>query len=381
MVISLLLAGIHVFAQETFSTFNEDSSPQEFYQETEGGQLVLTTEGASHFARLALNCLHKEYPNQLNQVLTADSMLRPPNALHPCFYGCFDWHSSVHGHWMLVRLLRTFPDLPEATEIRFKLDAGLSKLNIEGEIAYLRRESRSWERMYGWAWLLKLSEELHEWEDPDARRWESYLLPLTEVIVERYIDFLPLQKYPVRNGMHSNTAFGLAFAWDYAEATQRVEFRELIEQRAKTYYLFDKNCPADWEPSGEDFLSPCLMEADLMRRVLNRRQYHYWFLEFFPRDKIKSILRPATVSDRSDPKIVHLDGLNLSRAWCMYGVGEKLRRPSVRKWVNRSAEAHLRSAIPNIATEHYEGTHWLASFAVYALSVNLEYVNRTVEAP
>ena len=352
-----------------------------FFRETREGQLVLTTAGASHFARLALNCLHREYPNKLNQILRDSSMLRSPRTLHPAFYGCFDWHSAVHGHWMLVRLLRTFPDLPEAQEIRFKLDAGLSKSNIRGEVAYFATETRSWERTYGWAWLLKLSEELHEWDDADARRWEAALEPLTEVIVQRYVDFLPVQKYPVRAGTHANTAFGLAFAWDYAEATERDSFRILIEERARDYYLFDKNCPADYEPSGEDFLSPCLVEADLMRRVLRRQQYAFWFTEFLPRDKLKSLLRPAIVTDRSDMRIVHLDGLNLSRAWCMYGATEKLRRRGRRRRVNRAAELQLRSAIPNIATEHYEGTHWLASFAVYALSVNLEYLNRRVVEP
>ena len=352
-----------------------------FFRETKRGQLVLTTAGASHFSRLALDCLHREYPNKLNQILVADSMLRSPKLLHPAFYGCFDWHSAVHGHWMLVRLLRTFPDLPEAEEIYFKLDAGLSDANIQGEVAYFRAETRSWERTYGWAWLLKLSEELHEWDHPDAQRWETALQPLTEVIVQRYRDFLPVQQYPVRAGTHANTAFGLTFAWDYAEATQHDSFRLLVEERARDYYLFDKNCPADYEPSGEDFLSPCLIEADLMRRVLSRREFAFWFIEFFPRDKLKSLLQPATVSDRSDPKIVHLDGLNLSRAWCMYGLTEKLRRRGKLRQVNRAAEAHLRSAIPNIATEHYAGTHWLASFAVYALSVNLEYQKRVDSQP
>ena len=360
----LLFVALAGFAQS-------GSGEQPYFVENNRGRLVLTTQGASHFARLALDCLHREYPNQLNQVLTADSMLRSPRTLHPAFYGCFDWHSSVHGHWMLVRLLRTLPELPEADEIRFKLDAGFSAANIEGEVEYFKNADKSWERMYGWAWLLKLAEELHRWDDPDARRWEGYLQPLTDVIVERYRIFLPLQRYPVRAGTHANTALALTFAWDYAVATQNTEFQELIERQAKRYYIFDRDCPADWEPSGEDFISPCLVEADLMRRVLDRRAYHFWFLEFFPRNKIKAVLRPATVTDRSDPKIVHLDGLNLSRAWCMYGISEKLRRRRVRKLIDRGAEDHLRSAIPNVAAEHYEGAHWLASFAVYALSVNL----------
>ena len=338
-----------------------------YYDVDTRGRVSLNEAGATHFARLALSCIQQEYPNKLNQTLTDSSELHAPSALHPAFYGCYDWHSSVHGHWMLVRLLKEFPQLPLADTIRQRLDENLRPAHILREVIYFETASPSWERTYGWAWLLKLAEELHGWEDPDARRWQRALDPLTRVVVQRYLDFLPVQQYPVRTGVHPNTAFGLAFAWDYANATGREEFKALIEVTALRYYLYDQNCPTDWEPSGEDFLSPCLQEADLMRRVLNRKDYNLWVDDFFPPDKIKPLIDPAEVADRSDPKIVHLDGLNLSRAWCMYGITPYLNKRRYRRWMNRAAQRHLTATVPNVATEHYEGSHWLASFAVYAL--------------
>ena len=338
-----------------------------YYDVGNRGRVALNEAGADHFARLALACIQQEYPNKLNQTLADSSELRRPSDLHPAFYGCYDWHSSVHGHWMLVRLLKEYPQLALADTIRQRLDENLRPAHILREVFYFETASPSWERTYGWAWLLKLAEELHGWDDPDAIKWTRALAPLTEVVVQRYLDFLPVQQYPVRTGVHPNTAFGLAFAWDYANTTGREEFKALIEVSALRYYLYDQNCPTDWEPSGEDFLSPCLQEASLMRRVLNRKDYNLWFRDFFPPDKLKSIIAPAEVADRSDPKIVHLDGLNLSRAWCMYGIQPYVDKRRYRRWMNRAAQRHLTAAVPNVATEHYEGSHWLASFAVYAL--------------
>jgi hypothetical protein len=331
------------------------------------GRLSLTREGASHFARLALECIQKEYPNKLNQVLPDESLLQSPRALHPAFYGCFDWHSSVHGHWMLVRLLKQFPDMPEAGEIRRKLNENLTAENIAGEVDYLARESKSWERMYGWSWLLKLAEELHKWDDRDARRWSANLQPLTDAFVRLYLDFLPVQEYPVRTGVHPNTAFGLSFAWDYAYAADRQELKSLIERRARDYYLGDVDCPANWEPSGEDFLSPCLEEANLMRRVLGKNEFNAWFKKFLPPDKFRALLIPANVSDRSDPKIVHLDGLNLSRAWCFHGLLPVIDNRKMKGDMAVAARRHLEATLPYVASSHYEGSHWLGSFAVYAL--------------
>ncbi len=333
------------------------------------GQLTLTAAGASHFARLALDCIQQEYPNKLNQSLSDASGLQEPHVLHPAFYGCYDWHSSVHGHWMLVRLLKQFPDLPQNEEIRKKLAQNLTAENILVEVQYMQEESKSWERMYGWSWLMKLAEELYTWDDPDGQQWSANLQPLTQLITERYLAFLPVQTYPVRTGVHPNTAFGLSFAWDYAHATRDMALKDMIEKRARDYYLLDKDCPSDYEPSGEDFLSACLEEANLMRRVLPADLFDQWFRRFLPKKKLAALTKPADVSDRSDPKIVHLDGLNLSRAWCLYGIYPAIKNKKQRKAMLQAAKQHLEATIPNIASEHYEGTHWLASFAVYALSV------------
>ncbi len=335
-----------------------------FIKQDDDGLILLTTEGASHFAQLALSCIQKEYPNKLNQVLSDNSMLQEPRALHPAFYGCFDWHSSVHGHWMLVKLLKLYPQLPEAATIRQKLSENLTAENITGEVAYFKTASKSWERMYGWSWLMKLSEELATWKDKEAQQWSANLQPLTDAIIERYMQFLPIQQYPVRTGVHPNTAFGLSFPLDYANTVGHIELKSLIESRAKDYYLSDANCPADWEPSGEDFLSACLEEAALMQRVLDAEEFKLWWEEFLPAEKLESLLTPADVSDRSDPKIVHLDGLNLSRAWCFYRIAKSIRSPQMIE----AAATHLQATVPNIATEHYEGSHWLASFVIYALA-------------
>lgn len=352
------------------TTAQEDSAPH--LQTTATGRLQLTAEGASHFANLALSCLQQEYPNKLNQTLENEEMLKPPSQLHPAFYGCYDWHSAVHGHWMLVRLLKQFPELPEAPEIRKKLAENLTEENIRMETKQFKIAGKSWERMYGWAWLLKLAEELYTWDDPQGKKWFENLYPLTDAIIGRYTEFLPVQTYPVRTGVHPNTAFGLSFAWDYANTTGMRGFRTMIEQRARDYYLNDKNCPAGWEPSGEDFLSGCLEEANLMRRVLHKEEFSEWFRLFLPKKQLKKLTTPADVSDRSDPKIVHLDGLNLSRSWCLYGIYRLIDKKRQRKMMLAAAKRHLETTVPNIASEHYEGTHWLATFAVYALSMDLK---------
>lgn len=360
-----------LFALLTFcSVLDAQIMDNPFLNINDRGQLQLTEKGASHFARLALDCVQREYPNKLNQVLKTEESLGTPRQLHPAFYGCFDWHSSVHGHWMLVRLLRQFPQLPEAEEIRQKLGQNLTAENIAVEVDYLKTASKSWERMYGWSWLMKLSEELYLWKDEDGQNWSKNLQPLTDLLTERYLQFLPIQTYPVRTGVHPNTAFGLSFAWDYAVTTGQEDLKQMIAQRAKDYYGNDRDCPANWEPSGEDFLSACLEEANLMYRVLPATEFNQWFDQFLPSEKLKVLQDPADVSDRSDPKIVHLDGLNLSRAWCLYTILPSIQEKQKRNEMLTAAQKHLLATIPNIASEHYEGGHWLASFAVYALSVN-----------
>ncbi len=336
-------------------------------------QVSLTQAQASSLAKLPLKCVRKEYPNKLDHVMNDGGEVQNPKALHAAFYGCFDWHSSVHGHWMLVRLLKAFPNLPEAKEIRAALNENLSTTNIQGELAYLKQASRqSFERTYGWAWLLKLAEELHGWNDADGKQWAANLQPLAEAFATKYVSFLPKQTYPIRTGVHPNTAFGLAFALDYAKTVNDQALTTIIIERSKTYYGNDVNYPAAWEPGGEDFFSPSLMEADLMRRVLKPAEFQTWFARFLPnlaQGEPKALLTPAIVADRSDPKIVHLDGLNLSRAWCMRSIAAALPKPDpARKVLINAANLHAKAALTNIASGDYAGEHWLASFAVYLLA-------------
>jgi hypothetical protein len=333
----------------------------------------LTEKQASAFARLALKGIQKEYPNKPGDVLDGEKDVRSPRAVHPAFYGSFDWHSSVHGHWMLVRLLRVFPELPEKQRILAVLGEHLSAKNLQAEADYFARPSaKSFERPYGWAWLLKLAEELHGWDTPEGRAWSKNLKPLADVIVDRYLAFFPKQTYPIRTGVHPNTAFGLAFAHDYARATGHAKLREAVERRSRAYFAKDADIPAKWEPDGADFFSPSLMEADLMRRVLPAPEYRRWLGRFLPglaTGEPKSLLTPATVSDRTDPQIVHLDGLALSRAWCMRGIGGALPKDDpVRKILADSATLHAEAALGHVASGDYAGEHWLASFAVYLLT-------------
>lgn len=335
--------------------------------------LLLTPAEGSHFAQLALKCVSKEYPNKPDHVINDANDQKSPRVMHPAFYGCYDWHSSVHGHWMLVRLLRIFPALPEAARIRSALNANLSAENISVEVAYLNQPNRqSFERTYGWAWLLKLAEELRGWNDEDGNRWSSNLQPLADALSGKYVSFLPKQTYPIRTGVHPNTAFGLAFALDYARAAGNEKLARLLEERSRTYFAADTNYPALWEPGGEDFFSPALMEADLMRRVLKADEFGRWFHRFLPgltHAQPRTLLVPATVSDRSDPKLVHLDGLNLSRAWSMRNIAAALsRNDPARRILADAADAHAKDALAHVASGDYAGEHWLASFAVYLLS-------------
>jgi len=272
-----------------------------------------------------------------------------------------------------VRLLKLFPSMEQAREIRATLNANLTRENLDREAEYyLRAGTKSFERTYGWAWLLKLVEELDGWDDPDGKYWRANITMLEQTIVSRYLEFLPKQDYPIRTGEHPNTAFGLAFAWDYADKMDNRDLLGLIAERAKTYYLNDQNCPASWEPGGSDFLSPCLEEADLMRRVLPINEYREWLRNFLPgieEAKPLNLFKPVNVSDRSDPKIVHLDGLNLSRAWCLFGIRNTLYdADDNRTTIEQAANAHLMATLPYISSGVYEGEHWLGSFAVYALS-------------
>jgi Protein of unknown function (DUF2891) len=333
----------------------------------------LNESQATHFAALALKCVGREFPNKPEHVMNDRKDVQTPAELHPAFYGCYDWHSSVHGHWMLVKLLKTFPHLPTEREIRKALGANLTAENLRAETAYLNQPNRqSFERTYGWAWLLKLAEELSTWNDSDGQKWSRNLQPLVDALVARYVSFLPKQNYPIRTGVHPNTAFGLSFAFDYAKISGNQKLADLISERSRSYFGGDRDYPAAWEPGGEDFFSPALMEADLMRRVLKPTEFRLWFARFLPRLRAntpKSLLQPAVVTDRSDPKLVHLDGLNLSRAWCMRAIAATLPpKDRTRAILIASARSHANDALAHVASGDYAGEHWLASFAIYLLS-------------
>jgi len=333
----------------------------------------LTEKKASHFAALALKCVSREFPNKPEHVINNASEVSSPKVLHPAFYGCYDWHSSVHGHWMLVRLLKSFPNLPESAQIRAALDANLTADNISAEVTYMKQPNRqSFERTYGWAWALKLAEELHSWNDADGKKWAENLQPIAETLTKSYLNFLPKQTYPIRTGVHPNTAFGLSFALDYAKAVSNQQLETLLNERSRTYFAKDTNYPGGWEPGGEDFFSAALMEADLMRRVMKPAEFATWFHRFLPevaKGGPAALLQPAIVTDRTDPKLVHLDGLNLSRAWCMRSIAAALPTSDpARKVLSAAADKHAAAALAHVASGDYAGEHWLASFAVFLLS-------------
>jgi hypothetical protein len=326
--------------------------------------MALTPDQAGHFARIALAHIAREYPSKLDHVIGGKEDLRTPRELHPAFYGSFDWHSSVHGHWLLARLYRSCPDLAEAPRIRAVLDAHLDDETIAGELAYLARPSAgTFERPSGWAWLLALAAELARHDTAEGRRWSAALRPLADAFADRFRAFLPRATYPQRVGTHFNSAFALALVaeWD--------GLRDLAAAKAREWYGRDADCQA-WEPGGDEFLSPALAEAECMRRLLPRADFLAWLDRFLPRlasGEPATLFTPATVSDRSDGKIVHLDGLNLSRAWCWRALAASLEAGDGRRdSALDAAERHLDASLPHVAGD-YMGEHWLATYAVLAL--------------
>jgi hypothetical protein len=332
---------------------------------------------AARFARLALDCVHREYPNKIAHVLNDATDARPPSQLYPVFYGCFDWHSAVHGHWLLVRLLRTTAaaQMPAglSEEITQALDRSFTAAGIAGEVAYFQGENRaSFERPYGIAWFLQLTSELREWNDPRARAWLQALLPLEEVIVNEVASWLPKLAYAIRLGTHNQSMFAFGLMLDWARVADNPALAALLTERSNAFHSEDRNCPLSYEPSGEDFLSPCLMEADLMRRILPRDGFAAWLSDFLPdipRDGRADWLAVGIVNDPSDGKLVHLDGVNLSRAWNLRKIAEALpdtdpRIPSLLA----AADIHATTGIAAVSAEHYEGSHWLASFATYLVT-------------
>lgn len=331
---------------------------------------ALDVATAGRFAGLALTCLHQEYPNHVSLTLLSDEDARPPHLLTPAFYGCLDWHSDVHGHWLLVRLLRLYPGAPFAAQARAEIAKSLTPANIAAEVAFMQKDGRaSFERPYGLGWLLRLATELRQWNDPQAREWAATLQPLELEVAQRIKLWVPKLQYPIRIGEHNQTAFSFGQIWDWADLTGDTEMKNILTDAANRFYWKDKACPLQFEPNGEDFMSPCLGEADFMRRVMDQRSYGKWLTDFLPqipKEPGKDWLKPGIVTDRSDPKLAHLDGLNLSRAWMLRGIAAGLD-PSDRRVrpLLEAAAAHRAEALPNVTGEHYEGGHWLGTFAVY----------------
>ena len=331
---------------------------------------ALEAQSAARFAALALACVHKEYPNKIAHVLKDDADVRPPRALTPAFYGCYDWHSAVHAHWLLARIARQFPGSDTAAAARAALALSLTAERIGSELIYLRGEGRtSFERPYGLAWLLALAAELRAWDDPQARGWAAALAPLESEAAARITSWLPKLHYPIRVGEHSQTAFAFGLIHDWARVAGDAAMLELLGRRGRDYYLADRDCPIAYEPSGEDFLSPCLAEADFMRRILPAAEYAGWLSDFLPRIPTRADanwLAPGVVTDRSDPKLAHIDGLNLSRAWMLEGIASGLPQGDRRADALLAASrAHAAAALPAVTGEHYEGGHWLGTFATY----------------
>ena len=346
--------------------------------EGEGGAEVISVDAAlsTKFSGLALECIHKQYPNKISHELNSDADARPPKSLYPVFYGCFDWHSSVHGHWLLVRLLRTSSDkmTPQLrARIITALQQSFTESAVAGEVAYLDdAERKSFERPYGLAWFLQLTAELRLWDDPQAEQWLATLLPLEAVIVERIKSWLPKLAYPIRVGTHNQSMFAFGLMLDWASTSGDTEMAELLTERSMAFHLNDVSCPMAYEPSGEDFLSPCLMEADLMRRIMPVETYTLWldrFLPGIPVDGSADWLAPGIVNDPTDGKLVHLDGVNLSRAWNLKNIAATLGAGDPRyASLLAAAEVHSNEGIANVSSDHYAGSHWLASFATYLVT-------------
>jgi hypothetical protein len=330
---------------------------------------TIDAQTAGRFAAMALACVQKEYPNKITHILNSREDVKAPQELTPAFYGCYDWHSSVHGHWLLARLIRAFPNAPFASDALAALKANLTPARIAGEVAYFNATGReSFERPYGLAWLLQLAAELREAQTPDATALSSALEPLEAAVVARLEAWLPKLAYPIRDGEHPQTAFSFGLILDYARATNPA-LAAMVVAKVREFHLGDRDCPISYEPSGQDFLSPCIAEADVMRRVLPPDEFAAWLTTFLPRlpsTNSSAWLPIAVVTDKTDGKLAHLDGLNLSRAWMLEGIAAGL--PSAdprRRALVAAARTHAASGLASVTGEHYAGGHWLGSFATY----------------
>jgi hypothetical protein len=337
----------------------------------------LDEAAAERFAQLALDCVHKEYPNKIAHYMTSDADLKPPRQLTPAFYGCYDWHSTVHGHWLLARVIKLFPESEVANKARAALALSLTPQNIAAEVAYITAPGReSFERPYGLAWLLQLAAELRSADDPQLRAWSGILAPLESAASRKLTNWLPKLGYPIRIGEHDQTAFAFGLVWDWSQTTHDKAMQALLSEKAKQFYLGDKKCPLAYEPSGQDFLSPCLAEADFVRRVLAPAEFAKWLSAFLPQvpsDGSTAWLPVARITDRSDAKLAHLDGLNLSRAWMLEGIADGLPAQDKRRAsLQATARLHTETSLGAVTSEHYVGSHWLGTFALYGASRQMQ---------
>ena len=369
--ILLLITGISTFAQSkngivTANSTNEIVAPQ--YYTEENGKITITQLGASHLASLPLKCLDKEFPYRSWIVMSDSTFVTRPKNLHPAFCGCYDWHSCVHGHWLLVSMLKQFPGMPEADSIQHKLQRHLSAANINTELALFKGDNKSFERPYGWAWLLQLQNELLTWNNPTGIQLSSNLQPLAGHISKQWINFLDKLQYPVREPEHYNLAFGMCLAYDYSITAKDTSLQNAVRKAAKRFYLNDVDCPCGYEPGGFDFLSPCLEEANLMQRILLEKEFNLWLKKFMPLlyTNPAALYSVGEVSDPADSKLVHLYGLNFSRAWCLYNIAANMPEVNA-KPVRDLALQHFKYSFSHVVTGTYAGDHWLATYAVYAL--------------
>ena len=357
---SLIIALVLVFSYNCIKA-------QKYYTE-ENGKITLTQQGASHLASLPLKCLDKEFPFKSWIVMSDTTLITKPKNLHPAFCGCFDWHSCVHGHWLLVALLKQFPDMPEADSIRHKLQRHLSAENIKTELSLFKGDNKTFERPYGWAWLLQLQNELLIWNSPLGKELSTNLDPLARFISTQWVGFLNTLQYPIREPEHYNLAFGMCLALDYSITANDSALQNAVKRAAKKFYLNDVDCPTAYEPGGYDFLSPCLEEADLMQRIMPTIEFNNWLKKFMPLlyTNPGDLYKVGEVSDPTDGKMVHLYGLNFDRAWCLYDIAAKMPE-AYAKPVRELAQQHFNYSFPHVVSGAYEGDHWLATFVVYAL--------------
>ncbi len=353
----------------SFSNCSNNSATKESTgSKDEAMHISLSKEQASQIFSLPIHCLEVEYPNKLGQVLGSSDDLKSPKQLRPIFYGCFDWHSSVHGYWSIVELLQKYPDLDKEGKVRSILNQHITSENVAIELSFFKdKNNTSFERTYGWAWLFKLQESLSNWDDVDAQKWKTNLQPLVDLLVARYTEYLPKLVYPIRAGQHDNSAFGLSLSLDYAQTVGDKTFESVLKEHGKRLFVNDMNCDLAYEPSGYDFLSPCLEEAYLMSKVLDTTAYHVWLRKFMPNlFDTGFTISPAVVKDRTDGKLVHLDGLNYSRGACLYGIAKAVPELSHLKKI---ANEHIAFSLPNLsAQDDYMGSHWLGTFALYAIA-------------